>query len=255
MNSTITKRPVGLEEICKDIEKVCLQAEKYKRLRIIPESYIVYLDENSDRTTIMEYASSMFREYGAVDFSRVLDEFLEIIPDGSPNQFSRCKYDISTAAVYDNYYTGLIRVDITAMACHTSEKQYEDFINFFADVSKHACVFFFAGSNPTKQEQKLVNRLTDKIKRIKQVFPEKYCAEDLAEIFLRTLNERNVTVKNADKVSDILKDILINKFNSTEDVANFAVSVVMSANNISNDFCVDENDIINFVSENMGLLC
>lgn len=253
MNGTFTTKPVGLEKICKEIEKTCLQAEKYRRLRIVPESYIVYLDESSDRTTVMEYAASMFREYGAVDFSKVLDEFLEIIPDGSPHQFSRCKYDISNAAVYDNHYTGLIRVDITAMAYHTSEKYYEDFISFFADASKHACVFFFANSNPTKQEQKLVSRLTEKIKRIKQVFSEKHSAEDLTEIFLRTLTEHNVTVKNADKVSAILKEILFNKFNSTEDVANFAVSVAMSADNINTDFCVDEKDIINFVSENMGL--
>lgn len=184
MNQYGVERPMGLDNLCREIEKVCAKASAYSSTK--PGNYIIRLDAGNGRTTLVEYAADMYKKAEVLDFSSSRDAYIKVTVDTTVKTFRKCKEAIMDVAEYKNYYEGIIEADVTELVSHMGEGQYKelykDFFSYFAEVSKHACVFFFVPEQLTKMGEKFVDDVQKNIKGVKYIAADPYTKKDLAEI-------------------------------------------------------------------------
>lgn len=123
----ITK-PIGLEDVCGEIEKICSEAHVYKQCGLRPPHLAIQLDSGSGRTTILEYMTDCFSETGVLDFNRSLDDYIELTFDGTLQQLKQSFNTIDSAAVYTNGFCNIVGMDISAISQHLGEVQCTEFL-------------------------------------------------------------------------------------------------------------------------------
>jgi len=203
----ITK-PVGLKEVCKEIEDTCRDYLLYKRAGLHPSHLILPLDSGSGRTTIVQYMADMYKKNKVMDFRCSLDDFLEIVFDGSPKQLCQEFARIDASADYANEYRNIVAMDVSSIAHHPGEIQYDDFLEKSCELCKNACVLFFTGSIPDRDEENLIEDLLKQIDNIKLMSIEPYSKEELAQIAARDLKDRDIEILNEHEFNTALLDII-----------------------------------------------
>src|SRR5699024_10613320 len=91
-----------------------------------PCHLIIPLDSGYGRTTLVEYMATVYKEYGVLDFTSSLDDYIEITFDGTLPQLRAAFGLICSAAEYANAYENIISMDISALATHAGETQYTE---------------------------------------------------------------------------------------------------------------------------------
>lgn len=194
-HSEITK-PIGLTEPCEAIERICNSAHVYKRCGVRPKHFIIQLDSGSGRTTFLEYMTEMYKRSKVLDFSSGLDDYLEISFDGTLAQLKQAFYDIESAAVYSNNYCNIIGMDISEVALHLGETQFEEFMKRCKEVCNYACVVFFVHSVLTKNEEKLLEKLLERVDNVERLSTTPYTNEEICSLILKTIKDHGVEIKN-----------------------------------------------------------
>ncbi|MCR5011403.1 MAG: hypothetical protein K6A72_03610 [Lachnospiraceae bacterium] len=203
MKRHIITKPVGLDAFCNEIEAVCSEAHIYNQGRLRPPHLIVSLDSGSGRTTCIEYMTDMYKEHHVIKFNG-LDDYIEIQLDGTPQQLKRAFVSIDRAADYTNEYTNIVGMDISNIACHLNETQFTDFISSIKKVCESACVVFFVHSNPSKNEEKLIEKLCSNVSKIKRIDVEPYTYENICDLIVRLIADRDTLLSNARNMSSLL---------------------------------------------------
>ena len=206
-HNDITK-PIGLKEACDAIEHICSMAHVYKKCGMRPNHSIVQLDSGSGRTTLLEYMTDMFKQSQVLDFSSGLDDYLEISFDGTLTQLKQAFSVIDSAAVYTNKYSNIIGMDISEIACHLGETQFTEFMNRCKEVCDYACVVFFVRSVPTRNEEKMIEKLLETIDNVERLTITPYNTDDLCALISKVIKDHGVTVQNECEFLENLSEIV-----------------------------------------------
>lgn len=196
----ITK-PVGLNALCEDVERVCNNAQIYI-CGIKPKHMIIPLDSGCGRTTFIEYMTDMYKKHGIFDFSGSLDDYVEIAVDGSSSRnIVKAFGNFKSAAMYRNYYENVAAIDIEGMSKYITSPQFVAFINETNEICRNAYVVFFVSGSPSRNEEKLIKKIIDAVGKnnIYMAETQKYTAEDICSIIEKTLEEYGVLTDNNHK--------------------------------------------------------
>ena len=206
------EKPIGLSTLCNEIEDICENAQMYKRCGIKPKHLIIPLDAGAGRTTFVEYLADMYREYGIIDFSGALDEYIEVTLDGSSaHNITRGFAKFREGAVYRNEFSNVAVVNIEDMARYLVAPQFADFLREATELCRCAYVVFFISSDPTPNEEKLVSKLVNCIgdKRIRRALVEKYTTEDICLLIEKTIRDHGVSVEQYQKFHVSLMGVVV----------------------------------------------
>ena len=187
-------RPIGLRTPCAEIEKACREAHVYRRCGLKPGHFIVPLGAGNGRTTFIEYMADMYKEAGVLDFISGIDDYIEITLDGSLQQLKQAFAEIDAAAVYTNEYCNIIGLDITGIASHPGETQFTEFLRYARRICDHACVVFFVNPLPTRNEERLLEKLCESVENIKRLSVEPYTQEDICDLIVKFLEDHGTRV-------------------------------------------------------------
>lgn len=203
------KIPVGNSCFCGSVREVCEKAQAYKRGGVRPAHFIVDLDSGEGRTTLVEFMADCYDSYGIINSAGHLDEYVEVsLGDGTPEDVRRVFGEIESAAVYSNRYTGVVAIDVCGLACHIHEKQVEEFITGINEVCKNACVIFFLHSEPGRNEERLAEKICERIGNIKHIGFEPYTKGELCEIILGIVTDRGIEVCRREGVTAVLMSLI-----------------------------------------------
>ncbi len=240
---TITK-PIGLATPCEEIDRTCSKAQMYKWCGLRPKHYIIPLDPGSGRTTLVEYMTDKYKEAGVLSFTSGLDDNIEIAFDGTLQQLKQAFAAIDSAAVYTNEYCNIIGMDISGISAHLGETQLTEFLKNCKRVCEHACVIFFVHTIPSKNEEKLLEKLCETIDNIKRIVVEPYTKDDICALILKTIAERGIMVKNSTVFRAALSDI-VSEFGiaSVKDAISTADALIDYADFSGFHPMVDENSL------------
>lgn len=201
-------KPIGLAALCEEVETNCKKAYMYKRCGLRPSHLIVPLDAGSGRTTFIEYMTDMYKENGVLDFASGLDDYIEITLDGSLAQLKQVFAAIEAAAVYANDYSGIIGMDISSISAHLNETQLTEFLASSAQVCDHACVVFFLHSVPSRNEERLMEKLCESVENIKRMDVEPYTSENMRDLIIKRITEYGIVVEHEQAFRSILLDMV-----------------------------------------------
>lgn len=201
-------KPVGLETPCKEIETICSQALMYKRCGLRPPHLILPLDAGSGRTTFLEYMADRFREAGVIPFSSGFEDYLEICLDGTLPQLRQAFAAIDAAAVYTNFYQNIVGMDISLLALHLGESQLAEFLKNSKRICEYACGVFFVQSEPSRNEERLLEKLCETVGHIKRLTVEPYRKEDLCQIIQKVLGDRGIEIRQEVLFRQALWDVV-----------------------------------------------
>ena len=182
----------GLSNARAVIENTCSMSLMYRRCGLRPKHLIVPLDPGCGRTTLLEYMTDMYKNADILDFASGLDDYIEIIFDGSLPQLRQAFATIDSAAVYANEYRGIIGMDISCIASHLGELQLVEFLNNCKRVGKHACIIFYVHSVPSRNEEILLEKLSETIENIQRIVVEPYSYDEICDIIIKTLIQRGI---------------------------------------------------------------
>lgn len=201
-------RPIGLATPCKEIEATCSKAHMFKRCGLRPKHYILPLDSGAGRTTLIEYMTDKYKEAGVMDFSSGIDEYIEVSFDGTLPQLKQVFANIDSAAVYTNEYCNIVGMDVSNIALHLGETQFAEFLKNCKRVCEHACVLFFIHAIPTKNEEKLVEKLVETIDNIQRLEVEPYTNDDMCALITKTISEHGIEIKHKSAFCVMLSDAI-----------------------------------------------
>lgn len=208
MNRCDITKPIGLAQPCKEIDGTCSNAHLYKRCGLRPKHYVVPLDSGSGRTTLVEYMTDRYREAGVLNFTGGLDDYIEISFDGSLQQLKQAFAAIDSAAVYTNEYCNIVSMDISGISAHLGEIQLSEFMKNCKRVCEHACVVFFVHTVPSRNEEKLLEKLCETVDNVKRLKVEPYTRPEICALVMKKVEEHGVEIRNANVFRAVLTDVV-----------------------------------------------
>ncbi len=242
MNQYDISKPIGLSVPCAEIENTCNSSHMYRKCGIRPKHFIIPLDAGSGRTTLIEYMTDKYKSAGIMDFSSGLDDYLEITFDGSLPQLKQAFAAIDSAAVYANEFHGIVSMDISEIASHLGETQFGEFLKSCKRICDHACVVFFVHSSPSRNEEKLIDKLNEVIENVKRLAVDPYTKDDICALIVKAIDEHGIVINHFALFIESLSDM----------VSEFCISDVKAANNAADSLVqyADFSGFIPIVDEN-----
>ncbi len=201
MRADYITKPCGLISLRKEVESICDKNYIYQRCRMRPDHLIVPLDPKSGRTTFLEYLTDMFKAYNVLSFTSGPDDYVEVAFDGSFPQLLQAFSEIDSAAIFKNDYTGIVGMDISELAAHLCETQVSEFLKRTKKVCDSAYVIFFVHHCPSKNEERLLAKLTTEIGNVKRIDVEAYTIKDFADIIVKNLKDHGIKIKGEKAVT------------------------------------------------------
>lgn len=250
MNYNNIAKPIGLSAICSLIEKNCSNSSIYKRCGIKPHHYIINLDAGEGRTTLLEYTTDMYKLFSILDFKSGLDDYLEVVFDGSFNQFKEGKSKIESAAVFSDAYRGIIGIDATALIMHKNETQWTSFLSFIKKISKEANIIFFISSQPTKHNELFVNEILKIVGNIERVNLAPYSKKEYVEIALRFIENKGIKIECTNELGNILlEEMNTDNINTVRGAINIAEKFVFFADFSGFTPVINNKTLFDFMGE------
>ena len=244
----ITK-PIGLTTPCEEIESTCSKAHMYKRCGLRSKHYIIPLDSGSGRTTLIEYMTDMSKKAGVLSFSSGLDDYIEIVFDGTLQQLKQAFADIDSAAVYTNEYCNIIGMDISAISAHLGETQLTEFMKNCKRICEYACVIFFVHTTPNRNEEKLLEKLCETIDNVKRLEVEPYTKADMCALIIKFIAQHGIEIKHENIFHAVLLDMVSQfEITSVKDAISTAEALVNFADFSGFIPTVNENSLMSMIT-------
>lgn len=243
MKNANIQKPIGLYELCSAVEEICQNAEIYKRIK--PPHMIVELDAGCGRTTCAQYIADMYREHDVLPFTSGLDDYLEVVLDGSSPQKIKDSFAVfSAAAVYENAYDGIALLDISDMANYLNGTQLNEFLSRIVTLCDTAVCIFFVRSSPSPREEQLISKLLTRIEQVKRIYYKALCAEDACRLLEQTMKEYGVFIEHHQVFACKLVQVVEERnIDNAKDVQVFAKTLVHYADYSQHPPLVDEKSL------------
>ena len=195
--------PIGMDKM---LEKIIAPDEETD-FNCEPANLIIPLDSGEGRHTLLRYLSYHFRVSGSVDYSSGLDDFIYLECDGSLDGVHELFYEIEDAAIFKNYYSGIIAIDISDIANHPQETQYSIFLNQIKKAEKKSMIIFFTKTNISKNEERLIQKLSEIIPNVQVLSSVYYTKDDLCNVIISRIKSRNIEIDDCniyDEISELI---------------------------------------------------
>ncbi len=252
VNADNVERPVGLNALCEEVERVCREAEAYRhgaRLKHL----IVPMDPGSGRTTFIEYLTDMFRINGILSFVCSTDDCLELTADASsPMEIRNVFAEIREAADYDNRNSNVIGIDVTDLSNYIGQTQFREFMTGIREVCRTAYVVFFVSACPTKNEETMIGKIIDAVGKdyIKRMTVEPYSREELCGITVKKLKEHGIGIRNDRQFREALSNLaFVAGCSTVADADNIADALIHIADYSGKEPVIDENSVNALIRE------
>lgn len=205
--SEAVRKPVGMQQVIGFIENVCREAAMYRCIGAKPAHLLVALDPGEGRSTLVEYMVRMYKAHGVLPFTCGLDDYLEVVLDGTLPQLRRTFMQIGACAVYANHYENVVAMDVTAIAAHLNESQFTEFMERCSRLCEHACVVFFTSAQRSRNEERMVQKLVEGIPDICEIAVEPYKTDELTTMMQEHLEMLNIRVEDREGMCSLLRQM------------------------------------------------
>lgn len=205
-------RPIGLNAACGEIEAVCRSAHLYRH-GMKPRHLIVPLDAGCGRTTLVEYMAEMYKGNGVLPFASSREDYVEVTLDAeTPQKLRQGLNRFRLAADYSNTFENIGAMDISDVARHMGEAQLGEFLDGCKEICQDACMVFFLHSQPTPNEERLVQKLCDRVgsRFFQRIPPEAYTSRELAQLMEKALGEFGIRTEDSESFRDVLTEMAEN---------------------------------------------
>lgn len=200
--------PIGLHEVMQFITESCEKASFFQFSGMKPKHLLLALDPGEGRTTLIDYLTEQFKRNHVLNFTCGLDDYLEIVLDGTPRQLQQSFDLIEASHIYKNHYENVVALDISAIANHINQIQLSDFIQKVSHVCKHAYVVFFISSQRSRKEEQLVQKLKEAVPNINEVTVEPYTTEELVEMMVYDMASHSVVIEDLEAFRVSVKSLI-----------------------------------------------
>lgn len=169
----------------------------------------LHMDEGCGRSTFLRYMSEMFLHNGVREFSN-MDAFLELKVPESYTELQHLIASIASYAVYTNKFTGIIGLDIEAVARHVNDAQYMNcFQQMIRALTDSALFVFFLPSTPRKQDAQIHTLLYEACDHyLVTIEAEEYSSDALLAILQAQLARRQINLQFSE-LKPALKEALV----------------------------------------------
>lgn len=202
-NNAIMK-PVGLQEAIAFIDEACRDAAMYRCCGTKPPHLMLGMDPGEGRSTLVAYLVERYKAAGVLPFTCGLDDYLEIVLDGTQQQLRRAFAGVDACAVYANEYENVVAIDVIAMAAHLNENQCAEFLERCGRLCEHACVVFFTSAQRGRNEERLAQKVMESIPAVRQISVQPYTPEELGEMMKMRIAAQNILVEDEEQLREAL---------------------------------------------------
>ena len=202
------RMPVGLDEFTRAAQEICSDARMYRFSGIRPDPILLKMDSGQGRTCAARYITDLFHMHGVLDFASSREDCLEFVLDGTLPQMRSVLEEIRAAAEYDNVYREVTAIDISALADHLNETQTAEFLDRVRTLCQDAFVIFFVHRETGVREDRLIERLYERVPQLQMIETDLYTADELAEITARILEEKGIVIEDRENVVSSIRTLL-----------------------------------------------
>ncbi len=206
------KAIVGMESIKKEMNRIVEHADAYKMGGVKVPHIVANLAPKNGQTYVAEYITSVLQTYKLRKFCG-LDVLREYRLDGSLRNIKRVFEDISRSAVYTNEFEGVVAIDVSALSGFTNEYQLEFFADHIAKVGENATVIIYYNDKLGKCMETVRGRICGVIGKYVDIHVEEYSKQEISEIVVECLKEREINFEEVEKDLRNLICCLINNRN------------------------------------------
>ncbi len=210
-NFSLIRKPVGLADAVTAIDVICQNSAVYMYGGATVPHLLLQLGSGNGQTVFTRYAANKLKIHNIRHFGG-LDTYLEFKTDGSMEQLKDMFADIQAAAVYTNFYEGVIAIDVSALGRVIAEKQMRYFLCEISKVAQHATIFFYISPDELriqKEADALIAKIMDAFKqRIRNIKVNPYTYTDLVEMVVCDIEDRGISIKDYEEFVDALGRIV-----------------------------------------------
>ena len=205
------RKPVGLREAVQAIEELCSNCAAYAHGGVRVQPFMLELSSGNGQTVFLRYVTDMLEAHKIRHFGG-LDHSLEFVTDGTLEQLQEMFADIRSAAVYTNFYEGVVAIDITALGRVIAEKQMRYFLSEILKVAQHATIIFYI-SPDVARNRKEVDQLAEKVmsafnNKIRHIAVKPYTHAEFAEMVVYNIDDRGVAIEDDGHFMDAIETIV-----------------------------------------------
>ena len=115
---------------------------------------------------------------------------------------------------------------------------------------EHACVIFFVHAEPTRGEEKLLEKLCDSVDHIKRLTVEPYTRDDLCKLVIRSVEDFGIEIRQEDRFRrDLAKLPPEFPIDTVRDALTCAESIARFADYTKFVPVVDPNSLVSMLNE------
>lgn len=194
-NIASVRKPIGLSDAVQAIEEMCNNRAAYAHGGVRVQPIMLELGAGNGQTVFLRYVTDMLKAHKIRHFGG-LDHYLEFVTDGTLEQLKEMFADIRSAAVYTNFYEGVVAIDITALGRVITEKQMRYFLSEILKVAQYATIIFYI-SPEAARNRKEVDQLVEKVMsafnyKIQLIEVKPYTHAEFAEMVAYNIRQKRV---------------------------------------------------------------
>lgn len=234
---------IGLNDIKDILTQMTKQGDVYRKGRVTIPHMIIMMDPGNGQTYTTETITDILSTYHLRDFHG-LDEYLEYKLDGSKSNLEWVFSDIKDNAIYENYYKGVVSIDVSQLAKVLNEYQMKYFEENIKKVSEHATVILYCSTKLGVKGDKLVERLKDVLHPVRVIPAHIYTNDEYVQIIINNIMDRGIEISNKERMIRKLENIVsAREITSVKDALRLAEELVYHAD-YSKDIPVLNDDAI-----------
>lgn len=218
-------RPIGLNKPCATIEKVCIDAEKYRRAERLPGPFMIELDEGDGRGVLSSYIENMFTCYDVIPFTGIDHAIrLKFIDSLKPFEIH------DEAAIYDSYYSGLefhVLTDKFADTCYENNLA-GTYIAKTVESSRYATVVVYVPRMPGKSLERLIGAIRKELD-FTVIKAGGYSVKELCSIVERVVTDSGTVIEAPDFNAVVSEIIMAKGIESASEAAGLAKDIIFAA--------------------------
>lgn len=210
-NIASVRKPIGLSDAVQAIEEMCNNRAAYAHGGVRVQPIVLELGAGNGQTVFLRYVTDMLKAHKIRHFGG-LDHYLEFVTDGTLEQLKEMFADIRSAAVYTNFYEGVVAIDITALGRVITEKQMRYFLSEILKVAQYATIIFYI-SPEAARNRKEVDQLVEKVMsafnyKIQLIEVKPYTHAEFAEMVAYNIDDRGVAIEDDGHFMDAMETIV-----------------------------------------------
>lgn len=191
----------GQRKILKEINR--LQNDTpFFLFRDKPLVFVSDLKAGEGVSTIVQYISSTLYNNKMIKVEGDLN-ILEYIVDGSLKQLEDMIDDIDDCAVYTNYFSGVVCIDLEALQDYYDEYQTSYIISYINRRAKYTTYIVLAASRNSK-DNRLLKRLLDEINGAIYLESTGYSEIECAAIIMENIRRNNIKINNEKELENYI---------------------------------------------------